>query len=68
MSVDLRRTSYNMMIYEVGDYCCALVAPDGDLISQNVGGVSHFVADLGVVVEDARRAVGASTASRRATC
>ncbi len=53
MSADLRRASYNMMIYEVGDFCCALVAPDGDLISQNVGGVSHFVADLGVVVVDA---------------
>lgn len=53
MSADLRRASYNMMIYEVGDYCCALVAPNGDLVSQNGGGVSHFVADLGVVVLDA---------------
>jgi N-methylhydantoinase B len=53
MSADLRRASYNMMIYEVGDYCCALVAPNGDLISQNGGGVSHFVSDLGVVVLDA---------------
>ncbi|MGB9113133.1 MAG: hydantoinase B/oxoprolinase family protein [Acidimicrobiales bacterium] len=53
MSADLRRASYNMMIYEVGDYCCALVAPNGDLIAQNGGGVSHFVADLGVVVVDA---------------
>ena len=53
MSADLRRASYNMMIYEVGDFCCALVAPNGDLMSQNVGGVSHFVADLGVVVVDA---------------
>jgi N-methylhydantoinase B len=53
MSVDLQRTSYNMMIYEVRDYCTALVDPDGALISQNIGGVSHFVADLGVVVKDA---------------
>jgi N-methylhydantoinase B len=53
MSADLRRASYNMMIYEVGDYCCALVAPNGDLVSQNAGGVSHFVADLDVVVLDA---------------
>ncbi len=53
MAADLRRASYNMMIYEVGDFCCALVEPNGDLISQNVGGVSHFVADLGVVVVDA---------------
>ena len=53
MSVDLQRTSYNMMIYEVRDYCTALLDTKGALISQNIGGVSHFVADLGVVVTDA---------------
>ena len=52
MAVDLQRTSYNMMIYEVQDYCCALLDAEGRLISQNVGGVSHFVADLGVVIRD----------------
>jgi N-methylhydantoinase B len=52
MSVDLQRTSYNMMIYEIRDYCCALLDADGRLISQNIGGVSHFVADLGVVIKD----------------
>src|SRR5579884_4398461 len=52
MSIDLQRTSYNMMIYEVRDYCCALLDVDGRLISQNMGGVSHFVADLGVVIQD----------------
>jgi N-methylhydantoinase B len=53
MSVDLQRTSYNMMIYEVRDYCTALLDTEGALISQNIGGVSHFVADLGVIVTDA---------------
>ena len=53
MAVDLQRTSYNMMIYEIQDFCCALLDQDGRLICQNVGGVSHFVADLGVVVKDA---------------
>jgi N-methylhydantoinase B len=52
MAADLHRTSYNMMIYEVRDFCTALVAPDGALVSQNVGGVSHFVADLGVIITD----------------
>ena len=52
MAVDLQRTSYNMMIYEVQDYCCALLDAEGRLISQNIGGVSHFVADLGVVIRD----------------
>ena len=52
MAFDLQRTSYNMMIYEVRDYCTALLGVDGALISQNIGGVSHFVADLGVVIRD----------------
>jgi N-methylhydantoinase B len=52
MSYVLRRTSYNMMIYEVGDYCCSILDTNGNLISQNAGGVSHFVADLGVVIRD----------------
>ncbi|HTI88415.1 MAG TPA: hydantoinase B/oxoprolinase family protein [Alphaproteobacteria bacterium] len=52
MAVDLQRTSYNMMIYEVQDFCCALLDAEGHLISQNIGGVSHFVADLGVVIKD----------------
>jgi N-methylhydantoinase B len=52
MAADLQRTSYNMMIYEVRDYCTALLDIKGELISQNVGGVSHFVADLGVLVVD----------------
>jgi N-methylhydantoinase B len=58
MSIDLQRTSYNMMIYEVRDYCCALLDAQGRLISQNVGGVSHFVADLGVIVKDAVQRFG----------
>ncbi len=60
MAADLQRTSYNMMIYEVRDFCTALLAPNGDLISQNVGGVSHFVADLGVLVVDGMKRHGAA--------
>lgn len=52
MSYDLQRTSYNMMIYEVRDYCTALLDTDGALIAQDVGGVSHFVADLGAIIKD----------------
>ena len=52
MAADLQRTSYNMMIYEVCDFCTTLTDARGRLISQNVGGVSHFVADLGVIIED----------------
>ena len=59
MAADLQRTSYNMMIYEVRDFCTALVDPQGQLISQNVGGVSHFVADLGVIITDGMKRYGA---------
>jgi N-methylhydantoinase B len=58
MAADLQRTSYNMMIYEVRDFCTALVNTEGELISQNVGGVSHFVADLGVIITDAMKRYG----------
>ena len=58
MAADLQRTSYNMMIYEVRDFCTALVDPQGQLISQNVGGVSHFVADLGVIITDGMKRYG----------
>ncbi len=58
MAADLQRTSYNMMIYEVRDFCTALMGVDGSLISQNVGGVSHFVADLGVIITDGVKRYG----------
>jgi N-methylhydantoinase B len=52
MSHVLKRTSYNMMIYEVGDYSCAILDKEGNLLAQNGGGVSHFLADMGVVIRD----------------
>ena len=60
MADGLARSSYNMMIYEVRDFSCALLDTAGRLLCQNVGGVSHFVADLGVVVRDAMARIGAA--------
>jgi N-methylhydantoinase B len=40
------------MIYEVGDYSCAILDKEGNLLAQNGGGVSHFLADMGVVIRD----------------
>src|SRR6201981_1930551 len=60
MAVGLQRSSYNMMIYEVRDFCTALVDAGRALISQNVGGVSHFVADLGVIVTDGMKRYGSA--------
>ncbi len=49
----LCKAAYNMMIYEVRDYCCGLIDLEGRMISQNRGGLPIFLADLGVAVEDA---------------
>ena len=48
----LAKSAYNMMIYEVRDYCCGLLDASGRMISQNRGGLPIFLADLGQAVED----------------
>lgn len=52
MAEALCKSAYNMMIYEVRDYCCGLIDTSGRMISQNRGGLPIFLADLGVAVED----------------
>ncbi|MGY8999519.1 MAG: hydantoinase B/oxoprolinase family protein [Rhodospirillales bacterium] len=52
MATALCRSAHNMMIYEVRDFCCGLVDINGELISQNSGGLPIFLADLGVAVKD----------------
>src|SRR5262245_66556185 len=58
MAADLQRTSYNMMIYEVRDFCTALINTKGELICQNVGGVSDLVAGLDIIITDGLNASG----------
>lgn len=52
MATVLRKTSYNMMIYEVRDYCVGIVDPEGRILSQNFGALPIFLADLGPAVSD----------------
>ncbi len=52
MSVVLKKTAYNMMIYEVQDYCVSIVDHQGRTMSQNEGALPIFLADLGVAIED----------------
>jgi N-methylhydantoinase B len=52
MANALSRAAYNMMIYEVRDYCCGLIDAEARMISQNRGGLPIFLADLGVAVAD----------------
>src|SRR5688572_9474417 len=42
MSVVLKRTAYNMMIYEVQDYCVSIVDHEGRTMSQNEGALPIF--------------------------
>jgi N-methylhydantoinase B len=48
----LKKTAYNMMIYEVQDYCVAILDDEGRTLSQNEGALPIFLADLGVAVQD----------------
>jgi N-methylhydantoinase B len=52
MSAVLKKTAYNMMIYEVQDYCVAILDDEGRTLSQNEGALPIFLADLGVAVQD----------------
>lgn len=52
MANALCKSAYNMMIYEVRDFCCGLIDTQGRMISQNRGGLPIFLADLGVAVMD----------------
>lgn len=52
MSAVLKKTAYNMMIYEVQDYCVAVLDDQGRTMSQNEGALPIFLADLGVAVQD----------------
>ena len=58
MANSLCKSAYNMMIYEVRDFCCGLIDTKGRMISQNRGGLPIFLADLGVAVEDGIRRYG----------
>ena len=52
MATALCKSAYNMMIYEVRDFCCGLIDCEARMISQNKGGLPIFLADLGIAVKD----------------
>jgi N-methylhydantoinase B len=52
MANALTKSAYNMMIYEVRDFCCGLLDTQSRMISQNRGGLPIFLADLGTAVAD----------------
>jgi N-methylhydantoinase B len=60
MATALCKSAYNMMIYEVRDFCCGLIDAEGRMISQNRGGLPIFLADLGIAVKDGIARYGAA--------
>lgn len=58
MATVLVRTAYNMMIFEVHDYCTGIVDVEGNIISQNTGGLPIFLADLGAAIVGAVQIYG----------
>jgi N-methylhydantoinase B len=60
MATALCKSAYNMMIYEVRDFCCGLIDAEGRMISQNRGGLPIFLADLGIAVQDGIARYGAA--------
>lgn len=50
--INLSRTAFSPIIYEVKDYCVGLLDRDCNTIAQSRGGITTFMADLGVPVGD----------------
>src|SRR5437773_1877131 len=52
ISIILKKTTYNIMIYEMQNYCINIVDHEKWTISQNEGTLPIFLADLNVTVQD----------------
>ena len=50
--INLSRTAFSPIIYEVKDYCVGLLDVDCQTIAQSRGGIPTFMADLGDPVRD----------------
>ena len=57
--INLSRTAFSPIIYEVKDYCIGLLDREGRTIAQSRGGIPTFMADLGEPVRDGIAIYGA---------
>jgi N-methylhydantoinase B len=60
MAAVLRKAAYNPMVFEVQDFCVALIDTQGQLLAQNAGGLPIFLADMGTAVLDGIERFGLS--------
>lgn len=52
MTINLARTAHSTIVYEVQDFCTALLDAQGRLVAQPPGGLPLFVGDLDAAVGD----------------
>ncbi len=52
MTINLARTAFNTIVYEVRDFCVAILDAEARLIAQAPGGLPLFVGDLDAPVRD----------------
>ena len=52
MTINLARTAYNTIVYEVRDFATGLLDPEARLIAQAPGGLPLFLGDLDAAVRD----------------
>ena len=57
--INLSRTAFSPIIYEVKDYCVGLLDAHCRTIAQSRGGITTFMADLGLPVSDGLEMYGA---------
>ena len=48
MANEHKKPSYNIIIYEVSDYCIGLIDTHARMISHNRGGLPIYLDDIGV--------------------
>lgn len=49
---NITRTAFSPLVYEIRDFCTALLDPEGNLISQGRMGIPVFLSDLGPPIRD----------------
>lgn len=54
------QTSFSPIVYEVRDFCTAVLRPDGRFIAQGMGGIPIFLGDLDAPVRDLMTRHGAT--------
>ncbi len=58
MEANINRTAYSPIVYEVKDYCAALLDDEGRIIAQARGGMPIFLSDMGAPVKAGIAAFG----------